>query len=241
MPAAGLNFGECIRLAESSMTAADIRALLLQSFPTLTALSPAHMERLLAGSALRQAPDGAVLFMPKQRCEGFPLVLRGSVRVSKTSPNGREIVLYRVEPGEGCIMSGGCLLGEADYAATAITEGDVMLLAVPANVFRELILASAPFRTLVFGMYGRRLAEIMELVEEIAFRKLDARLANLLAHRGPVIAETHQKLADELGSVREVVSRTLRSFEQRGWIRLERERVTVLNAKALEDLATTTA
>lgn len=223
------------------MTAADIRALLLQNFPSLAALAPVQMERLLGGSALRHAPEGAILFVPKQRCEGFPLVLRGNVRVTKTSPNGREIVLYRVGPGEGCIMSGGCLLGETDYAATAIAEGDVALLAVPASVFKELILASAPFRTLVFGMYGRRLAEIMELVEEIAFRKLDARLANLLAHRGPVIAETHQKLADELGSVREVVSRTLRSFEQRGWIRLERERVTVLDPKALEDLATATA
>jgi CRP/FNR family transcriptional regulator, anaerobic regulatory protein len=223
------------------MTAAERRALLLQCFPTLAELAPAHMERLLSGSALRHAPDGTVLFLPKQRCEGFPLVLRGSVRVTKTSPNGREIVLYRVEPGEGCIMSGSCLLGAADYAATAIAEGEVALLAVPASVFQELILASAPFRTLVFGMYGRRLAEIMELVEEIAFRKLDARLANLLAHRGPVIAETHQKLADELGSVREVVSRTLRSFEQRGWIRLERERVTVLDPNALVTLATTTA
>jgi len=218
------------------MTADEIRALLCQRFPVLDALEEAQLARIVGGSALRHVPDGALIFMPGQRCEGFPLVLRGCVKVSKSSPNGREIVLYRVEPGEGCVMSGGCLLGNGDYTATATAEGEVDLLAMPSPLFQSLILESAGFRTFVFGMYGRRLGDIMELVEEIAFRKLDARLANLLAHRGPVLTETHQKLADELGSVREVVSRTLRSFEQRGWIRVERERVTVLDAKALESI-----
>jgi CRP/FNR family transcriptional regulator len=86
-------------------------------------------------------------------------------------------------------------------------------------------------------MYGERLAEVMQLVEEVAFRRLDERLAQLLVHRGPVIAATHQSLADELGSVREIVSRLLRSFEQRGWVRLERERVTVTDPKGLAGLA----
>ena len=93
-----------------------------------------------------------------------------------------------------------------------------------------------PFRRFVFGMYGERLAEVMELVEEVAFRRLDARLAQLLVHRGPLVLSTHQKLADELGSVREIVSRLLRSFEERGWVRLERERVNVLDPKALAEL-----
>jgi CRP/FNR family transcriptional regulator len=99
------------------------------------------------------------------------------------------------------------------------------------------MLAYEPFRRFVFGMYGERLAEVMELVEEVAFRKLDERLAQLLVHRGPVVEGTHQGLADELGSVREIVSRLLRSFEQRGWVRIERERVTVLDPKALAGLA----
>lgn len=223
------------------MTIDDLRGLLLDRFPALAELAAHEVNDLLESSARRHAPDGAVLFMPGQRCEGFPLVLRGCVRVAKTSASGREIVLYRVEPGEGCVMSGGCLLGHADYAATATAEGDVDLLAMPAAAFQRLILGSAPFRAFVFGMYGRRLGDIMELVEEIAFRKLDARLANLLVHRGPVIAETHQRLADELGSVREVVSRTLRSFEQRGWIRVERERTTVLDMASLQSLVRTGA
>ena len=223
------------------MNTDEIRVSVLAKFPALRKLEPVHLERLLRESALRHASDGAVLFIPRQPCEGFPLVLKGCVKVSKTSASGREIVLYRVDAGEACIMSGGCLLGTAVYSATATVEGDVALLAMPAALFQQLILESAPFRSFVFDMYGQRLGEIMELVEEIAFRRLDARLANLLAHRGPIVAETHQKLADELGSVREVVSRTLRSFEQRGWIKTERERITVVDPGALQQLVRTSA
>ena len=219
------------------MAQADVHARLLEKFPALGALTSAHLERLLDEAELRAAPQGTVMFEPRQPCAGFPLLLRGSVRVTKTSAGGREILLYRVEPGEGCVLSGGCLLGASEYAATAVAETDVELLAVPAGTFNHLILASPAFRNFVFGMYGRRLADVIELVEEIAFRKLDTRLAGLLLQRGPVIPGTHQKLADELGSVREVVSRMLRSFEQRGWIRLERERVTVLDEAALASLA----
>jgi CRP/FNR family transcriptional regulator len=108
---------------------------------------------------------------------------------------------------------------------------------VPPALFNDLMLQFEPFRRYVFGMYGERLSEVMELVEEVAFRQLDGRLAQLLVRRGPVIEGTHQRLAEELGSVREIVSRLLRSFEQRGWVRIERERVTVTDPKALSTLA----
>jgi CRP/FNR family transcriptional regulator len=141
-----------------------------------------------------------------------------------------------VDPGQGCILSGGCLLGHSDYTARGVAEQDVTLLALPPALFHELMLEFEPFRRFVFAMYGDRLAEVMELVEEVAFRRLDERLAQLLIHRGPVVEATHQKLADELGSVREIVSRLLRSFEERGWVRLERERITVLDPRALAAL-----
>ena len=209
----------------------------MERFPVFAKLPEDKREKVIGGMHLRRAPAGTVLFDAHQPCSGFPLLLRGSVRVVKASPNGREILLYRVEPGQGCIMSGGCLLGHSDYSASGIAEEDVTLLVIPPALFQQLIVEFEPFREFVFGMYGARLAEVMELVEEIAFRKLDARLAQLLVHRGPVIADTQQRLADELGSVREVVSRVLRSFEERGWIKIERERITVLDPKALASLA----
>ena len=216
-----------------ALTTDPVRQALLERFPVFGQLPAPQLERLLAEAQLLRVPAGAVLFDASQPCRGFPLVLEGSVRVAKFAPNGREILLYRVDPGQGCILSGGCLLGHSDYTARGVAEEDVTLLSVPPALFHQLMLEFEPFRRLVFGMYGERLAEVMELVEEVAFRRLDERLAQLLIHRGPVLEATHQKLADELGSVREIVSRLLRSFETRGWVKLERERITVLDPKSL--------
>ncbi|HEX7217852.1 MAG TPA: Crp/Fnr family transcriptional regulator [Burkholderiales bacterium] len=214
-----------------------MKAKLLERFPFFAALPAERLERLLAEAQLVHAPRGAVLFDARQPCRGFPLLLEGSVRVAKSSPGGREIVLYRVNPGQGCLLSGGCLLGDTDYTARAVAEEDVTLLSLPPALFQELMLGFEPFRRFVFGMYGERLAEVMELVEEVAFRRLDARLAQLLVSRGPVLEATQQQLADELGSVREIVSRLLRQFEERGWVKLSRNRVTVRDARALAELA----
>ena len=217
--------------------ARELAQRLVERFPALAGLAPARLDRLLAEAQLLRVPAGGVIFDADQPCRGFPLVLEGAVRVVMSAPSGREILLYRVDPGQGCILSGGCLLGHSDYAARGIAEEDVTLLSLPPAQFQSLLLEHEPFRRFVFGMYGERLAEVMQLVEEVAFRRLDERLAQLLVHRGPVIAATHQSLADELGSVREIVSRLLRSFEQRGWVRLERERVTVTDPKGLAGLA----
>jgi CRP/FNR family transcriptional regulator len=214
-----------------------LRTQVLARFPMFVDLPVARVEELLAVSPLAHAPAGTVLFAATQPCAGFPLVLDGSVGVTMLAPSGREILLYRVEPGEGCILSGGCLLGHGDNAATGTAETDVTILRIPPDLFHDLLLQHEPFRRYVFGMYGTRLAEVMQLVEEVAFRRLDTRLAQLLVQRGPVINTTHQKLADEIGSVREIVSRLLRTFEVRGWVRLERERVSVVDLKALAALA----
>lgn len=210
-----------------------IRARLQARFPVFAAMPAARLDELLNDAPLRQVPAGTVLFEPHMPCSGFPLVLDGSVRVVKGSTGGREILLYRVSPGEGCILSGGCLLGHTDYAARGIAEGEVTLLVISPTQFQDLILQFPPFRRFVFDMYGARLAEVMELIDEVAFRKLDSRLARLLVQRGPALHATHQNLADELGSVRVFVSRLLRSFEERGWVRLERECVHVTDPKAL--------
>ena len=209
---------------------------LLRRFPFLEGLDASQREALVAQPTIR-APKGSVLFHSGQPCRGFPLLLEGTVRVSQTSPGGREIVLYHVEPGQGCLLSGGCLLGHSDYAACGVAETDVTLLSIPPALFQQLLVEHEPFRRFVFGMYNERLAQVMQLVEEVAFRRLDARLARLLIERGPVVAATQQKLAEELGSVREIVSRLLRQFESRGWVELGRERITVRDPRALAELA----
>jgi CRP/FNR family transcriptional regulator len=211
----------------------ELRRRLVQRFPLFADLPAALLDELVATALEVHAPAGSVLFDERQPCAGFPLVLEGDIRVTKAAPSGRGILLYRVGPGEGCILSGGCLLGNESYSATGVAESDVTLLRLPPALFQKLMLHSEPFRRFVFGMYGERLGEVMQLVEAVAFQRLDARLAQLLIRRGPVVQATHQALADELGSVREIVSRLLRSFEERGWVRLEREKVTLLDLKAL--------
>jgi CRP/FNR family transcriptional regulator len=217
----------------------EARTLLLARFPVFAELPPARLDELLAGAILRSVPAGGIMFQSNTPCAGFPLVLEGGVKIIKSTPGGREIVLYRVAPGEGCILSGGCLLSHNEYSATGLAESDVHVLIIPPALFQSLLVEHEPFRRFVFDMYGSRLSEVMELLEEVAFRRLDTRLAQLLIQRGPVIQATHQNLADELGSVRVFVSRLLKSFEDRGWVKLERERVSVTDLKALAEFAKT--
>lgn len=224
-------------LQQSVLDNPALKPRILERFPVFAAIGARELDEVLASASLVHAPAGTVLFDAKQPCRGFPLLLDGSIRVSKNSANGREILLYQVDPGQACLLSGGCLLGHADYTATAVAQSDVELVSLAPEAFHKLLLNHEPFRRFVFGMYGERLAEVMELVEEVAFRQLDVRLAHLLIHRGPDIHTTHQKLAVDLGSVREIVSRLLRNFESRGWVKLEREKVTVLDPKALMTLS----
>jgi CRP/FNR family transcriptional regulator len=227
-------------LLETSFDAATLKPKLIERFPVFAGLKAAELDAALANATLVRGPAGTILFDANQPCRGFPMLLEGTVRVSKCAPNGREIMLYQVEPGQACLLSGGCLLGHADYTASAVAETNVALISLPPEVFHRLLLSYEPFRRFVFGMYGDRLAEVMELVEEVAFRRLDVRLAQMLIHRGPILHTTHQKLAVDLGSVREIVSRLLRSFESRGWVKLEREQVTVVDPKSLMQLSSAT-
>ena len=141
------------------------------------------------------------MFGEHSPCGGFPLVLSGSIRVLQRYPNGRELQLYRVKPGESCLLSGSCLLGDTNYAASGIAETDVELLILPPALFQALIAEDESFRRHVFEVFGERLAALMQVVEAIAYQKLDQRLAALLVARtaGSEIHATHQALADELG------------------------------------------
>jgi CRP/FNR family transcriptional regulator len=217
-----------------------LAARLAAAFPALGKAPAATLERIAAKSLHRRVPAGTVMFNERTPCGGFPLVLGGAVRVVQRYPNGRELQLYRVKPGESCLVSGSCLLGHTAYPASAFAESEVELLVVPPVEFRELVAGDEAFRTFVFSEYGERMATLMQLVEAIAYQKLDQRLAALLVEKSggrSAVQATHQALADDLGSVREIVTRLLRSFEDRGLVELGRERVTLRDPAALAALA----
>lgn len=219
------------------MRNSELKSLLLQLFPVFQKLPAATMEEIAVGASTRQAPAGTILFEASSPCTGFPMLLEGNVRVVKSAPNGREVQLYRITPGESCLLSSSCLLGGTAYAATGIAETDVILLALPPALFHRLLAEHKPFRDYVFSLFSERLADLMALVEAVTFQKLDQRLAALLLGKGELVRATHQGLADELGSVREMVSRLLSNFQDRSWVELGREQIHIIDAAALRGLA----
>jgi CRP/FNR family transcriptional regulator len=217
------------------MTAAELGAL----YPVLAKLPAGLLQRIVATMQTMSVPAGTVVFDEHQPCRGFPFVLAGAVRVAKLSSSGRELPLYRVLAGESCIISSSCLLGHADYNARGVAEGETTLALLPRPLFDEM-LGEAVFRDFVFALFSERMADLMQLVEEVAFRKLDQRLAALLLGKGRLVHATHQQLADELGSVREIVSRLLKGFAEQGLVKLGREQVEVLDAVGLRRVASVT-
>lgn len=207
------------------------------TFPALGALPAPLADRLGTECQVMVVPRGAHLFDERSPCGAFPLVIEGRVKVVKLSPSGREIVLYRVEPGQSCLLTSSCMLSNRDYSATGIAETDVTLVAIPRGTFDALMAGAPGFRDYVHTLFADRIGELMMLVEEVAFRRLDERLASHLLAHGPQVTARHQDIAAELGSVREIVSRILGDFEERGLVSLGRGRIEVMDRKGLERLA----
>jgi CRP/FNR family transcriptional regulator len=211
---------------------------LLNLYPALSGLPAERLAALLQPGAVMHLPAGTAVFAEHQPCQGFPLLLEGRIKVVKLAASGRELMLYRVGPGGSCIISSSCLLGHTEYNARGIAETPLTLLALPVPAFAALMLDHAPFRDFVFHLFAERIGELMQLVEEVAFARLDQRLAKLILGRNETTLNvTHQQLADELGSVREIVSRLLKGFAAQGLVTLGREQLTVVNRDGLQKLA----
>ncbi|MBU2954377.1 Crp/Fnr family transcriptional regulator [Marinobacter sp. F3R08] len=173
--------------------------------------------------------QGTILFRAGDPCQGLPLVLDGTVKVQMTGLSGNSIVLYRMGADDICTLSIGCLMTGDVFRAEAVVEEDAEVYMVPGRLFDRLMDQSADFRLGIMESYGRRLNDLMLLVEEVAFRRMDERLVQWLeARAGPgVITITHQELAVELGTAREVVSRLLKELERKGKLKLARGRIEV--------------
>jgi CRP/FNR family transcriptional regulator len=211
----------------------------IDRFKGLSRLAPDIRRMLTDRSQVVRMPEGTVIFGPGKSPENMLLLLEGTVRVQQLAENGREVVLYRVTAGESCVMTTACMLAYEDYSAEGIAETDVVAAAVPRAVFDELVATSKDFRTFVFTAYSRRMTDLFHVIEDIAFRRMDIRLAQKIAERAEQgsLRATHAQLAAELGTAREVVSRQLAEFQRRGWVDLGRGTVTILDADALEQLA----
>jgi CRP/FNR family transcriptional regulator len=211
----------------------------LVQFPGLSALEEPVKDRLLAQAAIVSVPEGTVIFGPGKAPENLLLLLSGTIRVQQTSESGREIVLYRVAAGESCVLTTACLLAYEDYRAEGIAETNVRAVAIPRGVFDQLIAQSDVFRAFVFTAYSRRITDLFLVIEEVAFQRMDIRLAQKLLEfqsADGTIHTTHQKLATELGTAREVISRLLQEFQRRQWIAIGRGEIRILDRAALRSL-----
>lgn len=211
----------------------------LDAFPALLNVDDPTWRSILTAAKIVTLPPGITVFRHGDRCQNYFLVLEGAIRVQKSSESGREIVLYRVEAGQGCVLTTSCLLANEHYPAEGITETEVRAVVLPADRFYEGMAKSTGFRDFVFATYGKRILDLILLVEEVAFGRIDIRLAQCLlvhASRAHPIANTHQELAIELGTAREVVSRQLKEFERRGWVKLHRGRIDILDPNAMHTL-----
>ncbi|HOE40620.1 MAG TPA: Crp/Fnr family transcriptional regulator [Rhodoferax sp.] len=207
---------------------------IIDLYPALSQVQPTLAE---IGAALQpyQVPTDTVLFAENTACQGFPLVIEGEIKVSRNSGDGRSLELYRVVPGELCLTSSAALFRDQVMSACGVTTKPSHFLLIKPDLFNRWIDTPA-FRNAVLGLFAERMADLTGLIDAVAFHKLDRRLAAALLGRGQQLNLTHQTLADELGTVREIVTRLLRRFEREGWVVLGREQIQIVNSVALRAL-----
>ena len=199
--------------------------------------SSPELQKILGQGQKITIPAGQTVFRQGDNCQNYLIVVNGCVKVLARAENGREIVLYRVTEGSTCVLTTSCLLGHNAYPAEGITETETTAIALPKAAFEEGINNNPAFRQFVFDTYAQRFAGLITLFEEVTLGRLDIRLVTYLIKNGShskTITATHQQLAAELGSSREVISRLLKNFEKEGWVHLSRGQIENINITALE-------
>jgi CRP/FNR family transcriptional regulator len=204
--------------------------VLREHFP-LFRQNPALLQDFAEAGQIITLPRGHQIYWQGDACQGIAFLLSGMIRVYKCSEGGREISLYEIVPGETCILNASCVIGRQGYPANAVTLADCTAMLLPADAFRRLMERHEPLRVFIYSLLGQRLAEIMELVEEVAFRRMDERLRDYLLEKSTdgVLRATHQTISNDLGTSREVITRLLRDLENRGEVHVSRNEISLIS------------
>lgn len=207
-----------------------------ENIPLFTEASTELRNKLKRNAARVSLPEGSTVCQQGNMCEHLPIILSGRARVFKISENGKEITLYRIEEGESCVLTASCIMSNLSFPAIAITEQPTDALIIPASSVTRWFEDYPAWRQFIFKMVSLRLSSILTVIEEVAFQRMDSRLANYLlntAGEGDSIHTTHQQIADELGTAREVITRLLKDFEADGKLTLQRGLVRLIDKNAL--------
>jgi CRP/FNR family transcriptional regulator len=213
---------------------------LAESFPFLAEADAALAAEFRSAASRVRLPVGKQVFLAGERAASLPLLTAGCVRVYKTGPSGREITLYRFGPGDACLLSADSILSDQPLPAAAVVEQRGEAVLVPAASLRRWMQEHELWRRFVFGLMSHRLVDVLGIVDSVVFRRMDARVATLLlerAHRRNPVRITHQEIADELGTSREVVSRILEHIAGAGLLQVTRGRIEILQPGSLAALA----
>ena len=213
---------------------------LFGAFPALAQLDLDARDAVVRSATDMLVRPGTLVFEVGQPCLQFLFIEAGCVRVHLLDPDGHEIVLYRLKAGDTCILTMAALLGHVPYAAYAVTETEVRAASIPADLFDRLVASHPSFRRFVFASHAGRIADLIQVVTDVAFTRIGVRLAQcLLRQAGPdgCVHLTHDALAVEIGSAREVVSRNLKTLERQGFIERGQGHLCILNRDGLANLA----
>ena len=209
---------------------------LVDRFPFLSSLPDAHFSRLTQVLHFPVLEAGQIAYEQDGACENYLMCIEGRTRITKTSMGGREMLLYKVEDGGTCVLTTQCLLSRTNFPAESVAEARTELAAVPASWFYTFMAEMPAFRDFVIADYTKLLGAMFSFVDTIAFATIEQRLARrLLAEAGAtaMVGKTHQQLASDVGSVREIVSRHLGEWERNGWVRNSRGQIEILDRAAL--------
>ena len=211
-----------------------------QALPALEQGDPQLVHEFKQAATFVRIPAGKDVFVEGDEVDTIALLVSGVVRVYKIGETGREITLYRFGLGESCILTANAILSRRNFPAIATVEQDAEAIIIPAGIFRSWVNRYDLWRSFVFDLLSQRLAILMEIVDEVAFQRMDARVASFLLERaqaGNPVRTTHQEIAAELGSSREVISRILEDFSSLKLVRSMRGTVEILDFKGLQKSA----
>ncbi len=217
----------------------------LSSYPALEKLEDPPWLEAAGRMEVINVPTGTVIFRPGDSCANLLFLTKGRLRVSMSGDNGREIALYHLTGGDVCIFTLTTLLKASDYTATAVTETPCRAARLPMGDFREVFAASRGFQDFILSTMATRMHDTLLLLQEVTFNRLEMRLACFLfrhtrASGEDAVEMTHQQIAYELGTTREMVSRILKDMERRGCLQLKRKRIELADTRKLEEMSSGT-
>lgn len=206
-------------------------------YPEFFSSADSSIGNIISNATRVEVPAGSAIISPGACCEQYLFVVAGRARVQILTESGREIVLYHVGPGDGCVLTTSCLLSQEPFPAGIVAETDIVAFTTTAALFTRAVDASQLFRHFVFRKFGERLVDVVSRMEQVCAPSIDRNLAQILlelANDQAEIETTHNALAQRMGTAREVVSRHLKQFELNGWVHLSRGHIRLTNPEQLQ-------